>query len=656
MSTPPYTSKIVSVIRNEVQDLVDQASESAAFAEEFSGPVYATPVAGAAAVTTGKFFRVAKGTTPETYDRYERTGTAPFYKLAAGLATTVDLASSETGKGLDLIGMPTIAQLLASTVPGRGTGAIWNAGGFRYQEAASGASDHDLVTAGGVKLYILPGATGVYQFEAAAPNILFATARAWATGLPSGSILNVSGSYTTDVSMIFPNKIKVIGNGKFTHPSGVASFILVELRGDGSEWYVELDGNRSGVTSGTANTLFVSSADGVTIGAKVYNSPGSNVFYSQSPNGKITQYCEFTGAATSGLIASNGSSRLIIEDGARIKSNDKDNIQITDGGTGTPSNYPRIGGVDASEAGQAGGGFWCGIRIRYCRGFRVDGAIANNCTVGAGVLVQGQAAAPSTYPSQFGIVTNCVTEYNFDGIIIDDYSRNITTSNNQCNNNTQDGIDFNDVLGCKSIGDTTNENGQKGFLFWGSRNCEAIGLTSVNNAKDGTNANDAGVNIQTNTTTGGVPSNCRVRLGRMTDTQGTKTQNYGIRITNGTGHVIEDNDVSGNKTAGINDASGTASQNPKRRNRGYKTEANFSATILAGQTSVAIGSATTGLVGTGVNIQQLGFAVLGDIGSGNRTWVSAIGTQGFTLNIATALGGDMTFNCWARVYGDGAGM
>lgn len=655
-----WKSPIGSLVDALAGPYVESAAQSAAFAEEFSGPAYETIAAGEAATTAGQFFRVSNGDTPRTYTRYQRTAGGSV--VAVSLATTADLASSAPGKGLDLIGTATVAQLLASTAPARGMGSIWNAGGFRYQEAAPGATDHHLVTAGGVKLYILPGATGAYQFEAAAPNILFATARAWATALPSGSILNVSGNYTTDASMIFPNKIKVVGNGKFTHPSGVASFILVELRGAGSEWYLELDGNRSGLVSGTANTLFVSSADGVTIGAKIYDSPGSNVFFNLSPNGKITQHCEFTGAATSGLIASNGSSRLIVEDGARIKANDKDNIQITDGGTGNPSNYPRISGADVSEAGQAGGGFWCGIRIRYCRGFRISGVIGNNCSVGAGLIIQGQAANPATYPSQHGTVIGCTFEYNFDGVIVDDYCRDITLKGNQCNNNTQDGIDFNYVVNCKSIGDTTCKNGQKGFLFWGSQKCSAIGLTSNDNAQDAGNpaasVNDAGVNIQTNTNTvpNQIPYDCRVLSGQMTDNQGVKTQNHGIFIEHGTGHRIEENDVRGNKTSAISDATGTPSQNPKRRNRGYKTEANFSATIPAGQTSVVIGSGTTGLVGTGVTIQQLGFAALGDIGTGNRVWPSAIGTQGFTLNIATALGGNMTFNCWVRVYGDGAGM
>ncbi|SDX90601.1 hypothetical protein SAMN05444336_112127 [Albimonas donghaensis] len=48
-----------------------------------------------------------------------------------------------------------VANLLADTGPSRGVGAIWEAGGFRYQEAASGATDHHVTTAGGVKLYAI---------------------------------------------------------------------------------------------------------------------------------------------------------------------------------------------------------------------------------------------------------------------------------------------------------------------------------------------------------------------------------------------------------------------------------------------------------------------------------------------------------------------
>lgn len=62
------------------------AAESAAFAEEFSGPAYATQAFGEAATTEGQFFRVWNGDTPRTYTRYQRTsgGSAE----AAPLATT----------------------------------------------------------------------------------------------------------------------------------------------------------------------------------------------------------------------------------------------------------------------------------------------------------------------------------------------------------------------------------------------------------------------------------------------------------------------------------------------------------------------------------------------------------------------------------------
>lgn len=42
--------------------------------------------------------------------------------------------------------------------------------GFSYQVAASGATDHHLTTAGGVKLYVLPGADGAYSLAAFGAN------------------------------------------------------------------------------------------------------------------------------------------------------------------------------------------------------------------------------------------------------------------------------------------------------------------------------------------------------------------------------------------------------------------------------------------------------------------------------------------------------
>ena len=73
------------------------AAESAAFAEEFSGPAYASTAAGVAATTVGQFFRVWNGDTPRTYTRYEHISSAPYYAVAASLATQNDTQRDYTG-------------------------------------------------------------------------------------------------------------------------------------------------------------------------------------------------------------------------------------------------------------------------------------------------------------------------------------------------------------------------------------------------------------------------------------------------------------------------------------------------------------------------------------------------------------------------------
>lgn len=78
------------------------ARMAAAFAEEFSGPAYASQAAGEAATTTGQFFRVWNGDTPRTYTRYERTAGGSV--VADPLATTSVLRSTESGEGAGLSG------------------------------------------------------------------------------------------------------------------------------------------------------------------------------------------------------------------------------------------------------------------------------------------------------------------------------------------------------------------------------------------------------------------------------------------------------------------------------------------------------------------------------------------------------------------------
>ncbi len=70
------------------------------------------------------------------------------------LATTTALASMESGKGLDLVGRPTVEEMLTSSAPPRGQGSRWHAAQFSYIEADSSAVDQHVTTAGGVKLYV----------------------------------------------------------------------------------------------------------------------------------------------------------------------------------------------------------------------------------------------------------------------------------------------------------------------------------------------------------------------------------------------------------------------------------------------------------------------------------------------------------------------
>lgn len=89
-----------------------------------------------------------------------------FVARAMSRKVGADLADSHPGHGLDLVGRPTVDELLASTAAGRGAGAKWHAGPFSYVEADSSASDHHLTTAGGVKLYVEAGASGSLNLRA----------------------------------------------------------------------------------------------------------------------------------------------------------------------------------------------------------------------------------------------------------------------------------------------------------------------------------------------------------------------------------------------------------------------------------------------------------------------------------------------------------
>lgn len=85
---------------------------------------------------------------------------------AADRATVVASAASATAAATaaatydPTLRFATVAALLASTRGAATVGTVWQAAGHFYSQAASGATDHHVTTAGGSKLYVTPGSRG----------------------------------------------------------------------------------------------------------------------------------------------------------------------------------------------------------------------------------------------------------------------------------------------------------------------------------------------------------------------------------------------------------------------------------------------------------------------------------------------------------------
>ncbi len=140
-------------------------------------------------------------------------------------------------------------------------------------------------------------------------------------------------------------------------------------------------------------------------------------------------------------------------------------------------------------------------------------------------------------------------------------SNNIAAWNNRC------GLAFyHNIVDVVFIGNIVFDNGQNPGGF----------------DDDGINISDSGV----------ACSNFVIVGNRITDRQGTKTQNAGIQLAGlSTEILISNNDLQGNKTYAINNgASGTVT---KKDNRGYVTENSGASTGTGAQQTVAHGLAFT---------------------------------------------------------------
>lgn len=193
--------------------------------------------------------------------------------------------------------------------------------------------------------------------------------------------------------------------------------------------------------------------------------------------------------------------------------------------------------------------------------------------------------------------------------------KGITLRDNECAENQFDGI---------NIGTTT---GALPALVVSANRC-------YNNGKAGTAGADRGINIGA-TVDGGV-----INDNRCYDTATTKTQQYGLALPSGTftNTVMVGNNLAGNNTAGMVTAGATLTSLTRRGNVGAASEANGTATIANGQSTVTVIHGLTAAPSTAVVTPRLNEAL----------WVTTLGASGFIVNRVGTTGA-LDFSWFAAV-------
>jgi hypothetical protein len=120
-------------------------------------------------------------------------------------------------------------------------GQTFAAGGFRYQRAASTATDHHVTTAGGVKLYVLPNDDGTWPLEAW--NVLVYPNTGQTTGFASGNAAKIQTAH---------DWVATQGGGTIVAPAGVIPFDAPIFWGDGGKPVLLRGQGRGGIANGVA--------------------------------------------------------------------------------------------------------------------------------------------------------------------------------------------------------------------------------------------------------------------------------------------------------------------------------------------------------------------------------------------------------------------
>lgn len=230
------------------------------------------------------------------------------------------------------------------------------------------------------------------------------------------------------------------------------------------------------------------------------------------------------------------------------------------------------------------------------------------------------------------------------GIFIQD-AFDIQLSGNVSENAKTDGIFLQRVSRASVVGWEARKNGDYGLRISGCTDVTVgAGIASSNSQTTPNTSSGVLVNIDGATESTGV-----VISGiRSLDEQavaGNKTQAYGIEVLNASEVVIQGNNVSGNRSAGMSIA-GTVTQQT-RNNKGWVTESSGTDTILNGTTSITV-SHNLNSTPQAKDI-FVTFTNNPTTDPGN-TWISSVTSTQFTVNVRTNPGSNLTFSWRAMVH------